>query len=82
MTKHSSLIPNYITAKSLLGLRRLMYLTNAKYGMQLQYFDISQFVDENGKKSWVAWYYINLEDLGELDNGNAVELSGSGAGQV
>lgn len=77
MTKHSSLIPNYIKAGTPEGLRLLMYKTNAKHGLQLQYFDIQQITDGNGKFSWIAWFYINLESIGDLENGNAVELSGS-----
>ena len=82
MSKHSSLIPNYLTAKSLLGLRRLMYMTNAKHGAQLTYFDISQYVEENGKRAWVAWFYMNLENLGDLNDVNESSVSGQGAGQV
>ena len=66
MTKHSDLIPDYIVAQSLAGLRRLMFMTNAKAGHQFTYFDIQQF-DENGKKKWVAWFYRKLATIEELD---------------
>lgn len=65
---HSRNIPAYITAGSLIGLRRLMFITNAKYGAQLKYFDISQFTDERGKRSWVAWFYVDLLDIGDLND--------------
>lgn len=68
MTKHSDWIPDYITAQSLLGLRRLMYTTNAKHGTQFKYFDIKQFTDDKGKLKWIAWFYRNLESIGELDD--------------
>jgi hypothetical protein len=66
MSQHSDLIPSYLTAQSLIGLRRLMFITNAKDGTQYRYFDIQQY-DEAEKKKWVAWYYRTLKNLGELD---------------
>ncbi len=50
----STVIPNFISAVTPLGLRRLMLLTNRKHGAWLRY-DIS-FV--NGK--WFAWYYADV----------------------
>lgn len=54
-------IPNFITAVTPMGLRRLMLINNAKYGAHIRYFDI-QFVEMNGKKQWVAWFYSTLAD--------------------
>lgn len=71
MTSHSDWIPSYITAQSLMGLRRLMFLTNARAGTQYKYFDIQQFNDEKGKSKWVAWFYKNIKDIGELENDDA-----------
>lgn len=67
MTNHSDWIPDFITAQSPKGLRRLMFKTNAKSGTQFKYFDIAQIVDEKGGKKWIAWYYRSLKDIGELD---------------
>lgn len=49
-------IPNALTAKTLNGLRRSMFLNNIKYRAYHRYFDI-QFV--NGK--WYA-FYIREDD--------------------
>lgn len=49
------MIPNFIVARSPLGLRQLMLRTNAKSGAFLKWFDI-QFT--NGK--WIAWYYSEV----------------------
>jgi hypothetical protein len=53
-------IPNYISASSPKGLRRLMLLNNLKNGKQYNYFDL-QFA--NGK--WFVWYYES-EKIDEL----------------
>lgn len=73
--KHSSYIPDFIMAQSPLGLRRLMYATNAKAGQQFKYFDIQQFTD-NGKTKWIAWFYRDMDSIGELTDGNAEQLQG------
>jgi len=73
--KHSSYIPDFIMAQSPLGLRRLMYATNAKAGKQFKYFDIQQFTD-NGKTKWIAWFYRDMDSIGELTDGNAEQLQG------
>lgn len=54
-------IPNYIAASTPMGLRRLMFITNARLGAHVRYFDI-QYVDLNGRKQWVAWFYENMDD--------------------
>lgn len=56
MRPDSRYIPNFIRARSPQGLRRLMLLTNARYGAWVQYQDI-QFV--NGE--WIAWYHAPLD---------------------
>ena len=48
-------IPNYITARSQQGLRRLMLLKNTKEGKEFHYFDIQRVGSE-----WVAWFYADL----------------------
>ena len=55
-------LKNYITAKSPMGLRRLMLQNNAKKGFTFKYSDI-QFV----KGKWYAWYdeYISNAALSE-----------------
>lgn len=53
-------IPNFLTAQSAIGLRRLMLLNNIRNGKQYNYFDI-QFV--NGK--WFVWYF-DKEDESKL----------------
>jgi hypothetical protein len=54
-------IPNFITASSPMGLRRLMLLTNARLGARVTYFDI-QYVEMNGRMQWIAWFYENMDD--------------------
>ena len=68
MTKHSDWIPDFITAQSPMGLRRLMFVTNAKSGTQFKYFDIKQFIDDKGKKRWIAWFYRSFEGIGDLND--------------
>lgn len=63
---HQASLPNYITASSPQGLRRLMFQTNARIGGMIEYFDIQQYT-ENGKQKWIAWYYTKLKDLSELE---------------
>lgn len=54
--KHKlSNIPNYISASTLNGLRRLMFRNNVKAGKQFNYYDI-QRVDNK-------WYAFYLEDF-------------------
>lgn len=67
-TIHSDSIPNFITAATPMGLRRVMLLTNAKKGAQLQYFDIKQ-VQLNGKFVFIAWYFdrVDNEQIKELE---------------
>jgi hypothetical protein len=57
MVKNPSQIPNYLTASSPRGLRRLMLLTNVRLKAFIQYFDIQQTSD--GK--WVAWFFEDVE---------------------
>jgi hypothetical protein len=64
--QHSLLIPNYITAQTPQGLRRLMFQENAKYGAQLQFFDIQQFNDGRSLK-WIAWFFAPLKNISELE---------------
>lgn len=51
------MIPNYITASTPSGLRRLMLDNNKKKKAYFNYFSISFY---NNK--WVAWYYENIQD--------------------
>lgn len=67
MSKHSAHIPDYITAQSPQGLRRLMFQKNAQAGTQFRYFDIQQY-DDGNKKRWIAWFYRDLDGLGGLDD--------------
>lgn len=52
-------VPNFVKASSLLGLRRLMLMNNLKLGGYVNYFQINQ-IDDAGKKVWVAWFYEHL----------------------
>jgi len=63
----SRFIPNYITARSLSGLRRLMLANNSRKGYFFKYFDI-QKVEENGQSLWVAFYYeeVRLENVDQI----------------
>jgi hypothetical protein len=58
------LIPNYVSARSPQGLRRVMLMNNAKSGFFHQYFDI-QFV--GGR--WYAWFYreVGSDDVQTLE---------------
>ena len=64
-----SAIPNFITALTPMGLRRLMLSNNARMGAHVRYFDIQQ-ATVNGKLVWIAWFY---EDL---SSNNIRELEG------
>ncbi|MBL0233179.1 MAG: hypothetical protein IPQ08_05900 [Chitinophagaceae bacterium] len=72
-TTHSSTIPDFITAQSPMGLRRLMFATNARAGAMFQYFDIQQITD-NGKVKWIAWFYRDVRGIGGLTDDNAEQL--------
>lgn len=64
----SRFIPNYLTAKSLTGLRRAMLLNNSKKGYFFKYFDI-QKVTERSQEVWVAFYYeeVRFDNVDQLD---------------
>lgn len=64
---HSDWIPDFIQAQTPMGLRRMMFITNAKAGTQFKYFDIQLYKDESGKTKWIAWFYRRLEDLKGLE---------------
>jgi hypothetical protein len=74
MSQHSSFIPDFIMAQSPMGLRRLMFKTNAKAGAQFQYFDISNFIDAEGETKWIAWFFRDIKGIGDLDNGDSEQL--------
>ena len=59
-------IPNYVRARSPLGLRRAMLLNNAKRNTFYEYFDISQDI----KGDWYAWFMMDIgaEDVALLDD--------------
>jgi hypothetical protein len=67
-------IPNFVTARSPLGLRRVMLLNNAKHRKVFNYYSI-HFVD--GK--WFAWFYNEVEsgdDLLNPDEHNKMKAKG------
>jgi hypothetical protein len=51
-----------------MGLRRRMFEINAKNGSFIKFFDISSY-EEKGKLVWIAWYYVDLEDIKDLESG-------------
>lgn len=55
-------IPNFITAASPQGLRRLMLMTNKRLGAWHNYQ--IQFV--NGR--WFAWYHAGLDNKEEIES--------------
>lgn len=62
-----STIPNYLKARSLVGLRRLMLRNNARHGCYFPYFDI-QFV----QGYWYAFFFQSIENAlekGQLEDG-------------
>lgn len=60
----SRLIPQYVSARSPQGLRRVMLMNNARTGYFYNYFDI-QFAE--GK--WYAWYFreVGSDDVQVLE---------------
>ena len=73
MIKHSDEIPDFITAQSPNGLRRNMYLNNAKHGCKFTYFDIAK-INEEKKSYWIAWFLKEVTDIKELEDGNVISL--------
>jgi hypothetical protein len=65
-------IPNFLTAQTPQGLRRLMLLNNLKYGRQYNYFDL-QFV--NGK--WFVWYFDREKVENLLSQADALNPRGA-----
>ena len=57
----STAIPNFIKAGSPQGLRRLMLLNNARLKSFVNYFNISQYTDEKGQLTFIAWYFEEIE---------------------
>jgi len=55
-------IPNYLTAQTPQGLRRLMLRNNVQHGVRFVYHDI-QFVDG----AWFAWFYFPTDERGLND---------------
>lgn len=54
-------VPNFVRAASLIGLRRSMLLNNIKLGGYVNYFQITQFT-EGSKKYWIAWFYDHVAE--------------------
>lgn len=61
-----SAIPNYVSAASPQGLRRLMLKNNARLGAWVQYFDIQQSI-VGAKTVWIAWFYEPVETDAQLN---------------
>jgi len=38
-----------------------MLINNARLGAMVVYFDISQVVDDKGKRYWIAWFFDTLK---------------------
>lgn len=68
----STFIPNFISASTPQGLRRLMLKNNFKKGIQFFYFDI-QFV----KGKWVAWYRQDIKTKDDMKELMGVENGGN-----
>jgi hypothetical protein len=64
-------IPNFLTAGTPQGLRRLMLLNNIKNAKQYNYFDL-QFV--NGK--WFVWYFESENIDGLLNQKESISVGG------
>jgi len=56
VSKHGSLVPNFIEAQSPKALRSLMIETNIKDKAENQYYDIQFYTNRMGKVRWIAWY--------------------------
>lgn len=63
MGNHSDNIPNFIEARNPKELRVLMFKKNSEVGGLNKYFDISSYVNKNGKTRWIAWFYQRVEDI-------------------
>ena len=50
-------VPDFVTASTPMGLRRLMLLNNIKLGSYINYFSIQNV---NGK--WFAWFYKEIDN--------------------
>jgi hypothetical protein len=58
-----ALIPNYVKAKSDVGLRRAMLMENLRAKKMHRYFDI-----QNVGGFWYAWFYSEVDLAQELSN--------------
>ena len=65
---HSKELPDFITAGSPRGLRLKMFRLNTKFGSYHKFFDIGTFKDRNGKQKWIAWYFKELKNLGDVED--------------
>lgn len=76
MEARSSRIPNYIKAASPIGLRRLMLVTAAKLGLQIDFFDI-QYVNDGREKYWIAWFNHEIQNDDPIFNDQLPKKAGS-----
>ena len=65
---HSRLVREYVTAKTLQGLRRKQHLLNAKAGGFFKFENEQQYKLPSGEIHWVAFYYKDLEDILKTDD--------------
>lgn len=63
-------IPQFLSAGSPRGLRRLMFRNNLKHKGFVKYFDI-QWVP--GDKRWYAWFFVTEKAQEVLEDVNATE---------
>lgn len=59
-------IPNFLSASTPQGLRRLMLRNNARIGAWINYFAL-QSVIQNGKPVWFVWYYEPIQHMKDID---------------
>lgn len=72
MAGRSTVIPNYVTASTPRGLRRVMLRNNVRDGMQYAY----EIIFNSKENKWYAWFYkdivkdITTRQSEGLDGGN------------
>ena len=71
---HSNNTDNFITARSLTGLRRLMRKLDIKFNVKHIFVDRTVYTDKDGNTIFIAWYEpTTKETFKEVDealNGN------------
>lgn len=68
-----NLIPNFVTAQTPEGLRRIMLATNARTGKWNNYHSIQQIKDSRNKTVWIAWFWEEITAFQSVAQGSDAE---------